>query len=69
MIECREGEQLVKSDWISRARVRTRIPTAMLFFCCHKCHTRGKKLSVNCAAKHLFDTFALSSGVVNFVIC
>ena len=28
-----------------------------------------KKLSVNCAAKHLFDTFALSSGVVNFVIC
>ena len=42
MIECREGEKLVKSDCISRARVRTRIPTAMLFFCCHKCHTRGK---------------------------
>ena len=22
--------------------VRARIPTAMLFFCCHKCHTKGE---------------------------
>ena len=27
----------------SRARVGARIPTAMLFFCCHKCHTWKKK--------------------------
>ena len=26
----------------SRTRVRARLPTAMLIFCCHKCHTRGK---------------------------
>ena len=26
----------------SRTRVRARIPTAMLIFCCHKCHTRRK---------------------------
>ena len=27
---------------VSRTRVRARLPTAMLIFCCHKCHTRGK---------------------------
>ena len=26
----------------SRTRVRARLPTAMLIFCCHKCHTRRK---------------------------
>ena len=26
----------------SRTRVRARLPTAMLIFCCHKCHTKGK---------------------------
>ena len=26
----------------SRTRVRARLLTAMLIFCCHKCHTRGK---------------------------
>ena len=26
----------------SRTRVRARVPTAMLIFCCHKCHTMGK---------------------------
>ncbi len=38
-----------KSDWgrkFSRAHVymrkRARIPTAMLVFCCHKCHTRDR---------------------------
>ena len=25
---------------VSRTRVRARLPTAMLIFCCHKCHTR-----------------------------
>ena len=26
---------------VSRTRVCARLPTAMLIFCCHKCHTRG----------------------------
>ena len=26
----------------SRTRVHARLPTAMLIFCCHKCHTRRK---------------------------
>ena len=26
----------------THTRVRARLPTAMLFFCCHKCHTRSK---------------------------
>ena len=26
----------------SRTRVCARIPTAILFFCCHKCHTMGE---------------------------
>ena len=26
----------------AHTRVRARFPTAMLFFCCHKCHTRSK---------------------------
>ena len=26
----------------SRARVGAHVPTAIVFFCCHKCHTEGK---------------------------
>ena len=29
----------------SRAYVRARLPTAMLIFCCHKCHTRRENVS------------------------
>ena len=27
---------------VSRTHIRARIPTAILIFCCHKCHTRRK---------------------------
>ncbi len=31
------------SEPFSCVHVRVRIPTAMLFFCCHKCHTEKKE--------------------------
>ena len=36
-----EGENLASN--LSCVCVRARLPTAMLFFCCHKCHTCDNK--------------------------
>ena len=33
----------MRGKWVSRVRI-ARIPTAVLFFCCHKCHTRREKV-------------------------
>ena len=31
-----------RKEFLARTR-SARLPTAMLFFCCHKCHTRNEK--------------------------
>ena len=36
------GEGEISVRYLSRPRICARIPTAMLFFCCHKCHTQGE---------------------------
>ena len=37
-----DDKTLHRCTFLSRTRVRARLPTAMLIFCCHKCHTRRK---------------------------
>ena len=36
------SDAIVNNITHTHTRVRARLPTAMLFFCCHKCHTRCK---------------------------
>ena len=35
--------KIIVYDFLVRVRTCARLPTAMLFFCCHKCHTPRKK--------------------------
>ena len=37
-----DDKTLHRCTFLSRTRVHARLPTAMLIFCCHKCHTRRK---------------------------
>ena len=37
-----KSDAIVTNFTHTHTRVRARLPTAMLFFCCHKCHTRSK---------------------------
>ena len=36
------GSQIGDERFLAYTRKRARLPTAILFFCCHKCHTRDR---------------------------
>ena len=39
--------KIIVYDFLVRVRTCARLPTAMLFFCCHKCHTPRKRWTKN----------------------